>query len=104
MYLNTVNFNNTPEEDVKFLFKKDNKFILPDRLRKINYNRTIKDVKKIFLGFQYIHQQLKEHCLKKLQQELCLNFHIMFLITTKNNKYIYIIWKNYLTILKQYQV
>ena len=25
MHLNTVNFNNTPEEDVKFLFKKDNK-------------------------------------------------------------------------------
>ena len=27
MYLNTVSFNNTSEEDIKFLFKKDNKFI-----------------------------------------------------------------------------
>ena len=55
MYLNTVNFNDTTEEDIKFLFKKDNKFILPDRLRKINYNRTSKDIKKMSLGFQFIN-------------------------------------------------
>ena len=46
MYLNTVNFKDTTEEDIKFLFKKDNKFIMPDRLRKINYNGTIKDINK----------------------------------------------------------
>ena len=44
MYLNTINFNDTTEEDIKFLFKKDNKFIMPERLRKINYNRTSKDI------------------------------------------------------------
>ena len=44
MHLNTVNFNNTSEEDIKFLFKKYSKFIMPDRLRKINYNRTRKDI------------------------------------------------------------
>ena len=38
MYLNTVNFNDSTEEDINFLFKKDNKFIMPERLRKINYN------------------------------------------------------------------
>ena len=32
MYLNTVNFNDSTEEDIKFLFKKDNKFIMPERL------------------------------------------------------------------------
>ena len=41
-----VNFNNTTEEDINFLFKKDNKFILPDRLRKIYYNITSKDINK----------------------------------------------------------
>ena len=46
MYFKTVNYNNTIEEDIKFLFKKDNKFILPNRLKKINYNRTSKDIKK----------------------------------------------------------
>ena len=46
MYLNTVNFNDSTEEDIKFLFKKDNNFILPDILRKINYNRTSKDIDK----------------------------------------------------------
>jgi len=44
MYFKTVNYNNTIEEDIKFLFKKDNKFILPDRLKKINYNRTTKEI------------------------------------------------------------
>ena len=44
MYLNTVNFNDSSEEDIKFLYKKDNKFIMPERLRKINYNRTTKDI------------------------------------------------------------
>ena len=39
MYLNTVNFNNTTEEDIIFFLKYD-KFIMPDGLRKINYNRT----------------------------------------------------------------
>ena len=44
MYLNTVNFNDTTDEDIKFLFKKDNKFIMHDRLGKIKYNRTRKDI------------------------------------------------------------
>ena len=44
MYLNTVKFNDTREEYIKFLYKKDNKFIMSERLRKINYNRTTKDI------------------------------------------------------------
>ena len=64
MYLNTVNFNNTPEEDVKFLFKKDNKFIMPDRLRKINYNRTSKDINNNIPWFS-IHTSTIERTLFK---------------------------------------
>ena len=44
MYLNTINFNDTTEEDIKFLYKKDIKFFMPGRLRKNNYNRTTKDI------------------------------------------------------------
>ena len=64
MYLNTVNFDNTTEEDIKFLFKKDNKFILPDRLRKINYNRTSKDINKNIPWFS-IHTSTIERTLFK---------------------------------------
>ena len=44
MYLNTVNFNDSTEEDITILFNKDNKFIMPERLRKINYIRTTKEI------------------------------------------------------------
>ena len=64
MYLNTVDFNNTTEEDINFLFKKDNKFILPDRLKKINYNRTSKDINKNIPWFS-IHTSTIERTLFK---------------------------------------
>ena len=64
MYLNTINFNDTTEEDTKFLFKKDNKFIMPDRLRKINYNRTRKDINQNIPWFS-IHSSTIERTLFK---------------------------------------
>ena len=64
MYLNAVNFNNTTEEDIKFLFRKDNKFVLPDGLRKNNYNRTIKDINKNIPWFS-IHTSTIERTLFK---------------------------------------
>ena len=64
MYLNTINFNDTTEEDIKFLFKKDNKSIMPERLRKINYNRTTKDINKNVPWFS-IHSSTIERTLFK---------------------------------------
>ena len=63
-FLAISTFNNTPEEDVKFLFKKDNKFIMPDRLKKINYNRTTKDIKQNIPWFS-IHSSTIERTLFK---------------------------------------
>ena len=62
MYLNTVNFNDSTEEDTNFLSKKDNKFIMPERLRKINYNRTTKDINQNVLWFS-IHSSTLERTL-----------------------------------------
>ena len=66
MYFKTVNYNDTTEEDINFLFKKDNKFILPDLLKKINYNRTTKEIndKKSWFG---IHCTQIERTLFKTQ-------------------------------------
>ena len=95
MYLNTVNFNNTPEEDVKFLFKKDNKFILPDRLRKINYNRTSKDINKNIPWFS-IHTSTIERTLFKNDSSARSMY--IFPYTAPNQSYwienIYVKWLN----------
>ena len=69
MYLNTINFNDTTEEGIKynkFLIKKDNKFILPDRLKKINYNRTTKEINDKKSWFS-IHCTQIERTLFKIQ-------------------------------------
>ena len=64
MYLNTVNFNDSTEEDINFLFKNDNKFIMPERLRKHNYNRTTKDINQNVPWFS-IHSSTLERTLFK---------------------------------------
>ena len=107
MYFKTVNYNNTIEEDIKFLFKKDNKFILPDRLKKLIIIEQQKKLMIKNLGSVFIVHKLKEHFLKlNGMVEMHLIIHIQFQMDTKFkfHIYIYYIWKNYIKILKQYKV
>ena len=80
MYLNTINFNDTTEEDINFLFKKDNKFIMPERLRKINYNRTTKDINQNVPWFSIYSSTLERTLFKEDWKEICLIILILFLI------------------------
>ena len=99
MHLNTVNLNNTPEEDIKFLFKKYNKFFLPDRLRKIHYNRTSKYINQNTPWFSIHSSTIERTCIKKIQHQEVYFWAPHFQIILINNKYTYIIWKIYLKIL-----
>ena len=64
MHLNTVNFNDSTEEDIFFLVKKDNKFIMPECLRKIKYNRTTEYINQNVPCFS-IHSSTLERTLFK---------------------------------------
>ena len=92
MYLNTVNFNDTTEEDIKFLFKKDNKFIMPERLRKIIYNRTTKDINQNVPWFS-IHSSTLERTLFK--EDWKGRYMFKYPYTVPNYSY-YNIYKNWL--------
>ena len=83
MYLNTVNFNDTREEDIKFLNKKDNKFIMPERLRKINYNRTTKDINQNVPWFS-IHSSCV--CVRQIFTQRKLKKYMIKFIYIKNIK------------------
>ena len=85
MYLNTVNFNNTSGEDIKFLFKKDNKFIMLDRLRKINYHRTRKDINQNIPWFS-IHSSTIERTLFKEDSTARTMFKFPYTVPNYYNK------------------
>ena len=91
-YLNNVNFNYTTVEDIKFLYKKDNKFTMPERLRKIYYNRTTKDINQNVPWFS-IHSSTLERTLFKEDWKGRYIFNYPF--TVPNYSY-YNIYKNWL--------
>ena len=80
MYINTVNISYSTEEDINFLFKKDNKFIMPESLRKNNYNRTTKDINQNVPWFSIHSSTLERTLFKEDWKEICLIILILFLI------------------------
>ena len=85
MYLNTVNFDNTTEEDTNFLFKNDNNFIMPDRLRKNNYNRTRKDINQN-IPWLSIHSPTLERTLFKEDSTARTMFKFPYTVPNYYNK------------------
>ena len=81
MYLNTINFNDTTEEDINFYSRNIINLLCQNVYEKLIIIEQQKILIKMFLGSQYIHQLLKEHCLKKVGRvDKCLIIFILFLI------------------------
>jgi len=87
MYFKTVNYNDTVEEDIKFMYMYPKTiFILPDRLKKINYYRTRKEMEYNIPWFS-VHCNKIERTLFKTEWEGRQIF--KFPYTVPNHSYYY---------------